>query len=140
MYCPRTSKHLRTRFGILATRVGSTDGWIRDHADLSCVSSCARLVAGVCLSRSFWTIAHSSSMGFRSELFPGPFSFTQKCGRLSQHHCWAVAERCAGAPSCMKMAFDLSATIRRFRTELFLGFPPRWSPHNTWWPPSSWAE
>ena len=60
-------------------------------------------------------------MGFRSGLFPGHTSFAQKCGTLSRHNCWTVAERCAGAPSCMKMAFDLSATIRRFRTEPFLG-------------------
>ena len=74
-YDPLTCKHLRTRFDILAAKLEGTDGRIRDHADLRCVSSCARLVA-VCLSGSCWTIDHSSSIGFRSELFPGhsPFS------------------------------------------------------------------
>ena len=117
-YCPRTSRHLRTRFGILASRWESTDHWARDYADLSYVFSCAMLVVGFCSSRSrLWMIVHSSSMRFRSGLFPGHSSFAQKLGRLSRHHCWAVAERCAGAPSCTKMAFGLSDTIRRFRTE-----------------------
>ena len=62
-------------------------------------------------------ITQSSSMGFGSGLFPGHSSFAQKFGRLSRRHCWAVAERCTGAPSCMQMAFDLSAAIGRFRTE-----------------------
>ena len=64
---------------------------------------------GFCLSRSCWTIDHSSSIGFRSRLFPGHSSFAQECGRLSRHHCWAVAERRAGTSSFMKMVVDLSA-------------------------------
>ena len=111
MCCPQTSKHSEHGSAdLLATRLESTDGWIRDHADLSCVSSCARLVAGFCLSTSCWTIDPSSSIGFRLGLFPGHSSFAQMYGRQqSRHHCWALAERCAEDPSCIKLAFDLSA-------------------------------
>ena len=81
MCCPGTCKHFRTRFGILTTRLESTEGPTWNHADLSCFPSCASLVAGSCFSLSGWRIADSSSTEFKSGLLSDQSSFGQKWGR-----------------------------------------------------------
>ena len=150
MHCPRTSKHLRTRFGILATRLESTDGWIRDHANLSCLSSCARLVADSCLVRSCWMISHSSSMGFQVRTVPWPFLRSPK----------SAAGFLATTAGLWRSDYSLVPRLEWIRSLTFqppaVGSEqsrpwaicsslegmilPRCSPHNSWCPPLSWVD
>ena len=96
------------RKGIPAMSFSRVSGEISFQAKSNCFSSIFMLVARSIESSLLFKIAQRFSMGFKSGELGGHISLVQNPGILLFSHSWLLFEVCAGAPSCWKIALDLS--------------------------------
>ena len=101
IYLPFNCMHLAIRAGIPATKFSRIEGLILAQATLRFVEDF--------ISLSFsCKILHRFSIGFKSGELPGHIPLAQKPDMLFLHHSYVRFAVCAGAPSCMKIARDMS--------------------------------
>ena len=107
IYLPFNCMHLAIRAGIPATKFSRIEGLILAQATLRFADNCWRFVEDF-ISFSFCKILHRFSIGFKSGELPGHIPLAQEPDMLFLHHSCVRFAVCAGAPSCMKIARDMS--------------------------------
>ena len=109
MCCPFILRHFLTRSGMPHINRSKVSGEIADHAFFTFWIKPFWLVAAGILSSSCWTMAYKFSIGFKSGEFPGHWSFIQKELTFDWNHRWVMIAMWLGAPSCIKIASDISS-------------------------------